>query len=122
MSQIQSFRQSGERYGTLRALAWLLNALGILLIVLSVLSLLAGIITFLVGLNGSGGNAAVGLVVLAWALGMFLSGVQCVAVGSFFRLAIHIEENTRATAQALDRLRIVQDGKPAVDPHSMFLS
>ena len=124
MARISSFRESGERYPFLRALATLINAIGILLMILAALTLLAGVGATLVGLaNQSFGGFAFGfLVAVIWSFGFFVAGVQCFALGSFFKLAIHIEENTRATAQALERLRTSIDPKPEVDPRSIFLS
>ncbi len=59
---------------------------------------------------------------LIWSFGLFVAGIQSLAMGSFLRLAIHVEENTRATAQALDRLRTSLEPKPEVDARSIFLS
>jgi hypothetical protein len=35
-----------------------------------------------------------------------ITGLQLVACGALFRLLIHLEENTRASAQFLDKIRL----------------
>jgi hypothetical protein len=47
-----------------------------------------------------------GILVLFWSIGFLLAGLQHIAVGALCRLLIHLEENTRASAQALDKIRI----------------
>jgi hypothetical protein len=47
-----------------------------------------------------------GTLSLLWSFGLLLSGLQLVALGTVFRLFIHLEENTRATAQILDKIRL----------------
>jgi hypothetical protein len=44
------------------------------------------------------------LVLLTWAFGLF-TGLSLVLAGGLTRLMIHVEENTRASAQALNELR-----------------
>jgi len=121
MSRIQSFRETQPRYALLRFVGTLsiylggfLLGLGCLLVPLSVLALTS---------NSFGLAHGLGLgVAFIWSIGLFISGLQMVAFGSFCRLAIHLEENTRATAQALDRLRSSLEPKAEVDPRSIFLS
>jgi hypothetical protein len=43
---------------------------------------------------------------ILWSLALFMSGLQSVAIGALIRLAIHLEENTRVSAQCLERLRL----------------
>jgi hypothetical protein len=124
MSEIRSFRESGERHSFLRVLAGICRWFGMLLLVLSLITLIVsvGILTQLAG-NQSFTNLFVGSWVFGfWVIGLFAAGVQSIAVGSFFVLAIQVEENTRATAQALDRLTPTVDLKRDLDPREMFLS
>jgi hypothetical protein len=124
MARISSFRETGERYPVLRVLATICHGIGLLLLALAGLLLAAGIVSFagqLAGpMNGSYGIYAG--VALIWSFGLFAAGIQSLAMGSLFRLAIHVEENTRATAQALDRLRSDMEPKPEIDERSIFLS
>ena len=54
---------------------------------------------------------------LLWSLASLLSGLQAVAWGTLFRLAIQLEENTRASAQFLDKIRKrLESGGDAVEP------
>jgi hypothetical protein len=122
MARIGSFRESGERYPVLRALAKICHWIGILLLTLSALLILGGIGALLVESVRPFPGWYVLWFAFIWSLGLFAAGIQSLAIGSFFRLAIHVEENTRATAQALDRLRSSQEPKPEVDALSMFLS
>jgi hypothetical protein len=46
-----------------------------------------------------------GVVALLWSLGFFVSGLKFVALAALFLVAIHVEENTRSTAQCLEKLR-----------------
>ena len=55
-----------------------------------------------------------GVVAVFWSLGFLTAGLQLQALGAFLRLAIHVEENTRATAQCLEELRSRQE--PRADP------
>jgi hypothetical protein len=121
MARISSFRETGERYSVLRMLATICNGIGILLLTLAALLLMAGIVSYLAQMVGPF-NGAYAFAAIVWSFGLFTAGIQSVAMGSFFRLAIHIEENTRATAQALDRLHANMEHKPEVDPRSIYLS
>jgi hypothetical protein len=124
MARISSFRETGERYPVLRVLATICNGVGILLLTLAGLVLIAGIFS-LVGQLAGPFNRGYGIyvgVALIWSFGLFAAGIQSLAMGALFRLAIHIEKNTRATAQALERLRASMEPKPEVDPRSVFLS
>ena len=80
----------------------ILLAAGAVLLAFGLLGLLAG----------PGGDREVSAVfrgfgaiaALAWSLGVLAAGIQFVAAGSRCRLAIHVEENTRATAQCLEAI------------------
>ena len=49
-------------------------------------------------------------VALFWSFGLLFAGLQTVAMGTLCRLMIHMEENTRATAQVLDQIRSRLEG------------
>ena len=44
-------------------------------------------------------------IVLIWSAGLLLAGLQHIALGTLCRLLIHLVENTRASAQSLDKIR-----------------
>ena len=54
----------------------------------------------------------VGGISLFWSFGILFAGLQLIALGAFLRLMIHVEENTRASAQMLDRLRSRLEASP----------
>ena len=58
---------------------------------------------------------------LLWSFVILFSGLQLIALGAFFRPTIHMEENARASAQALERIRTRLDGTPKGD-ESIFRS
>ncbi|MFO0890623.1 MAG: hypothetical protein U0790_15950 [Isosphaeraceae bacterium] len=45
-----------------------------------------------------------GLFPFLWSLVLLGSGLRFVAIGALIRLAIHVEENTRVSAQCLEKL------------------
>ncbi len=122
MAKITSFREPGPRYPVLRFVSGLCNGLGLLMLVLSGLLLAAGSINLALGTVGPMNGPVFAWIALLWALGLFASGIHLIVVGSLIRLAIHVEENTRATAQALDQMRLAGGAKPEVDARSIFLS
>jgi hypothetical protein len=80
----------------------ILLAAGVVLLALGLLGLIAGTggdreVSML--FRGFGAFAAV-----AWSLGVLAAGLQFVAAGALCRLAIHVEENTRISAQCLETL------------------
>ena len=107
MGKIKSFRESGPRYPALRVVGLLCSLAGTILMVIGCLLLaFAG----LYALAERGGPVAVPPQVVAgvsllWSFAILFSGLQLIAIGGFLRLMIHVEENTRASAQALDRIR-----------------
>ncbi len=122
MSRISSFRETGERHGVLRFLATICKMLGYLLVGFSALVLIGGFL-WTGSQMGPPGALTFGFgIIFLWSLGIFAAGIQSIAFGSLFLLAIQVEENTRATAQALNRLRPAIDLKADADPGSMFLS
>lgn len=121
MPKIHSYRETGERYATLRVVGAACSVLGGFLLVAGALLVAVGLIGVTTDLIRPINGVGVG-VALIWSIGLFASGLQALAFGAFVRLAIHVEENTRATAQALDKLRLAMDSKPEMDPRSIFLS
>jgi hypothetical protein len=118
MHRITPFREPGPRYTALRVIGFLCTLIGTILLLIGVgLMLVAG----LYALAASGGPVAVPpqMQILAsfsllWSFGILFSGLQLVALGGFLRLMIHVEENTRASAQALDKIRSRLDANPEV--------
>ena len=77
---------------------------GIVLLAVGMILLAFGLFSLL-GVMMSVPRVGIGGVVAAlWSLGFLASGLQFLAMGALFRLAIHVEENTRATAQCLEKL------------------
>jgi hypothetical protein len=125
MGKITSFRESGRRYTALRVIGFLFTLIGVLLLVIG-----GGLLGYGVYVAASGGATAAaplsnpegpfpgpqairapfpwtmpaGLLLL-WSVGLLFGGLQQLALGAFFRLMIHMEENTRASAQMLDKLQ-----------------
>lgn len=107
MARITSFRETGPRYPTLRVAGFFCALIGAIVMVVGL-----GLVTF-IGLQAvaaRGGPVDTSLQVAAgfyllWAFGILFAGLQLIALAGFLRLMIHLEENTRATAQALDRIR-----------------
>ncbi|MDR3620887.1 MAG: hypothetical protein P4L85_16160 [Paludisphaera borealis] len=128
MKTIASFHGSEQRYGSLRVIASICTFLGGLLLVLGPLLLAITLYVAVsaasppppIGPRGFGPPQAssapfitgVGATLsLLWSFGSLLGGLQLLAAGALIRLMIQLEENTRATAQLLDRVR------SRLDPH-----
>lgn len=107
MARITSFRETGLRYPWLRISASLFAMFGALLMVVGIGVLgWAGSI-FLVA---RGGPVEPPLKLPIWIYAVYgvcflFGGLQQIAVAGFLRLVIHLEENTRATAQAMEAIR-----------------
>jgi uncharacterized membrane protein len=109
MARITSYRSTEARYPTLRfagaLCTWagmILLAVGAVLLAVGILGLIAGAAgdrEFSMMFRGFGAFAAV-----AWSLCVLAAGLQFVAAGALCRLAIHVEENTRISAQCLEAL------------------
>jgi hypothetical protein len=123
MARITSFHESGERYTSLRIIGALFTLIGAVLLAIGTLLLVFGLYSLLAGTTGgpppgagpfaarpvgvvSLGAGLGGLLSLLWSFGFLLSGLQLVALGALFRLLIHLEENTRTSAQSLDKIRM----------------
>jgi hypothetical protein len=52
-----------------------------------------------------------GALTALWSLGFLFSGLQFLAIGTLFRLAIHVEENTRMSAQCLEKIRVCLEAR-----------
>jgi hypothetical protein len=115
MPRITSFRESQPRYTALRLIGWLCSMAGAFLMAIGLgLLLLAAFYA----LAARGEPMPVPPTVIAgfsvlWSFGILLTGLQLFALGSFLRLMIHLEENTRASAQALDAIRSRLESDPS---------
>jgi hypothetical protein len=133
MDRITSFREPGSRYATLRVVVFLCNLTGAILLVIGGGLLISG----LYGLATGAGSTAPApnpaafpgppvmtnppplpaWFFLIWSLAILFSGMQLIALGAFLPLMIHLEENTRASAQALDKIRSRLESSPdGVEP------
>jgi len=123
MDGITSFHQSGKRYKSLRIIGALFTLIGAVLLTIGGLLLVFGLYTLLAGTTGepppgAGPFAARqvrvvslftglgGTLSLLWSFGFLLSGLQYTALGGMIWLLIHLEENMRAFAQSLDKIRM----------------
>jgi hypothetical protein len=123
MARIISFYESGERYKSLRIIGALFTLIGAALLAIGALLLVFGLYSLLAAATGgpppgagffaarqvgvmSLGAGLGGILSLLWSFGCLLSGLQLVALGALSRLLIHLEENTRASAQSLDKIRM----------------
>jgi hypothetical protein len=123
MDRITSFHQSGERYKSLRVLGALFTLIGAVLLAAGGLLLVFGVYILLSGTTGEPSPGAGpfatrqlgalslatrlgGTVFLLWSFALLLSGLQLIAGAALFRLLIHLEENMRASAQSLDKIRM----------------
>jgi hypothetical protein len=138
MKRITSFHEPGERGKVLRIVAILFTLIGALLLAMGALLLMFGLSTILTGMPGGPPTGATpaaarhagvvslvaglsGIVSVLWSIGSLLSGLQFVTLGALLRLLINLEENTRVTAQSLDKIRIrLESGGEGVEPS--FLS
>jgi hypothetical protein len=131
MGKITSFRESGRRYTALRVIGFLLTLIGVLLLAIG-----GGLLGYGVYLAASGGVPAaapppkpeffpelqvtnvptpwslVARFSLLWSFYGLFAGLQLIALGAFFRLMIDMEENTRASAQMLDKLQSRMEANP----------
>ena len=138
MERITSFYSSDRRYASLRVLGVVSMLLGAVLLAVGVLLLVYGLYALAQGmlsvsvreaapLAAVPGNAIPlapwlnGSLALLWSFFLLLLGLQNLGMGALFKLMIHLEENTRASAQFLDRIRSRVESSPeGVEP--MFRS
>ena len=122
MGKIISFYEFGERYKPLRLVGALFTLIGTVLLAIGAVLLVVGLYALLAittneALPGMGHfevrqvpglpfNLGLGgVLILIWSIGLLLAGLQHIALGALCRLLIHLEENTRASAQSLDKIR-----------------
>jgi hypothetical protein len=123
MTRINSHYESGERYAALRSIAMISTGIGVVFLVIGIALLAVGLYGFLAGVGSeppTGGappaahafnvvplaNHLGGVLSMLWSLMCLISGLQFLAMGALCRLAIHVEENTRASAQCLEKIRL----------------
>ena len=119
MWKISSFRESGPRYATLRIIGSLWTLLGAIVVLIGG-GALAVIGYFAIAARDvqvdPSQRIGMGLYAL-WSFCILISGLQLIALGAFCHLMIHMEENTRASAQALEKIRDRLEANPAgLDP------
>jgi hypothetical protein len=122
MGQITSHRRPAERYWALRFVGVIFTVLGAILLAVGSVLLAFGLYALLYSSTGEppdGGAPFAGRTVsstpfggsfgsalsLLWSFALLVSGLQSLAMGSLFRLLINVEENTRISAQCLEKLR-----------------
>jgi hypothetical protein len=121
MNRIISFHEPRERYHGLRIVSVFFTLLGFLLLATGTLVLAYGLCPLVTGATGAsppdagpftirqtsrlfpGADMRV-LLSLLYSVCILVAGLEHIAMGALCRLFIHLEENTRATAQALDKI------------------
>ncbi len=134
MGRIISFNEVGERYKPLRIVGAFFTLIGAVLLAIGAVLLVVGLYALLsvttdAPLPGAGQFAARevpglpfhvglgGMLALVWSIGLLLAGLQHIALGALCRLLIHLEENTRASAQSLDKIRTrLESGREGIEP------
>lgn len=132
MGKITSFRESGRRYTALRVIGFLSTLIGVIL--LAVGGCLLGYGLYVLASGGASAAAPPpnpedpfprpqaingpfpwpmfpGLWLL-WSFAILFGGLQLIAWGAFFRLMIDMEENTRASAQILEKVQSRLEASP----------
>lgn len=122
MNRIISFHELRERYHGLRIVGAFFTVLGFLFLAAGTLLLAYALYLLITGATGEtssepgpfavrqsvqifpGADLRV-VLSLVYSFCFLLAGLQQIAMGALCRLLIHLEENTRATAQALDVIR-----------------
>ena len=128
MDRLTSFRESGRRYPALRVIGFLCTVIGAALMTGGGFMLIYTLYTLSTVSGGAAPPAnpirgepvltlltpwlMVGGISLIWSFGILYAGLQLIALGAFLQLMIHVEENTRASAQMLDRLRTRLEASP----------
>jgi hypothetical protein len=129
-----SFSATDRRYASLRIIGLISAMIGAVLLALGALLLVYGLYTLAQGMQSAslhgaaplaaGPSHAVSLApwlngpfALFWSFILLLTGLQSLAMGALFQLMIHLEENTRASAQFLDRISSRVESSPeGVEP------
>jgi hypothetical protein len=134
MEKITSIYGCDRRYHSLRIIGTIFTLSGAVLILIGILLLGLGVSTLLSDATRTPPPGAEPFAVrqmsvvpfvanpratlsLLWSFARLLSGLQSVALGTLSWLAIQVEENTRASAQFLDKIRMRlesggEDGEP----------
>jgi hypothetical protein len=139
MGYITSHRESAERYAPLRFVGVIFTGLGAILLAVGSLLLAYGLYTLLssstVEPPGGGGPGpfpgrpvTIGpfaggtgtFLLILWSSALLIAGLQSLAMGSLFRLVINVEENTRISAQCLEKLRSRSEGPIGQNIGSLF--
>jgi len=122
MGRITSHNKTDARYLTLRIVGMIWIGIGAVLLVVGTVLLAFALHGILVGTTSGPSRGAdpftvrqinvvplvndrAGALYALWSLGCLLSGLQFLAMGALCRLAIHVEENTRISAQCLESIR-----------------
>jgi hypothetical protein len=119
MDRITSFHQSGNRYRSLRIIGALFTLIGAVELAIGGLLLVFGLYALMASTTGGPLPAAGpfvaqvkvatglgGTLSILWSCAFLLSGLYFAALGGVIRLLIRLEENMRAFAQALDKIRL----------------
>ena len=119
--QIASHGESAKRYAVLRFIGAIFTGLGTLLVTAGSLLLAFGLYALMEGWLGRPPGSEVpfaarpinvlsfpgslgGALSALWSFGCLISGLQFLALGAVCRLLIDVEENTRKSAQCLERI------------------
>ncbi|MFO0907098.1 MAG: hypothetical protein U0794_01810 [Isosphaeraceae bacterium] len=142
MGRLTSHHEPGERYALLRFVSVLFLMFGGVLCVVGTGLLAYGGYLLLSGSGAptptpaSGATDALGslagplatlrsplggLLWVVWGFSSLMSGLQSLALATVIRLAIHLEENTRASAQCLETLRL-RTAPAEPEPGPLFVS
>jgi hypothetical protein len=122
MGRITSHNTSDARYHTLRIIGSIWTVIGGVLLIIGAVLLALGIHAILTGTASEPAqgvdpftarpvivipliNSLGGALSVMWAVACLVSGLQFLAMGALCRVAIHVEENTRVTAQCLESFR-----------------
>lgn len=134
MERITSIYGSAPRYFSLRIISNIFTLVGIVLMLIGTVLLVFGVSALLSNATPTPAPGAEPFaarqvsvwpfgpgpgttLLLLWSFVSLFSGLESVALGTLYRLAIQLEENTRATAQFLDRIRIrLESGGEPVEP------
>jgi hypothetical protein len=134
MERITSFCSSDRRYGSLRVMARLCFLIGVALLAIGGALLVFGLYAWAERMTGMSSRGAAPLTApleravslfpwlgetfsLVWSFLFLLSGLQSISSGALFRLMIQLEENTRASAQILDRIQSrLESSRDGVEP------
>jgi hypothetical protein len=134
MTRITSFYASDQRYSSLRVIGFVCTLIGVVLLATSAVLLVFGLNALMEGMMGVPPRGAAplgsppgnpvplvpwwgGTVFLIWSVALLVCGLQLIASGVLFKLMIHLEENTRASAQIMDKIRSrLESSREDVEP------